>query len=126
MPTVEAFKSRDAFLATLPHEAGHSTGHKPRLARDFSGRFGDEAYGFEEAVAELTSAFSQAMLGLRAEVEGHASYIKSWIKILKQDKFAFVRACSLAQQATDYLIPATEQEQQDDDNIEDSAVAQAA
>src|SRR5689334_11397350 len=37
MPVVEAFKSRDAFLATLLHECGHATGHPSRLARDFSG-----------------------------------------------------------------------------------------
>ena len=103
-PAVENFKSRDAFLATLLHECGHATGAKTRLARDFSGRFGDMAYAFEELVAELTSAFSQAALGLRADVENHASYIETWQRVLKQDRYAFGKACTLAQAATDLLL----------------------
>lgn len=112
MPVVETFKSRDAFLATLLHECGHATGHRSRLARDFSGRFGSEAYAFEELVAELCSAFSQAVLGIRADVEHHASYIESWQRVLKEDRYAFVKACSLAQAATDSMLG--QQEQPDD------------
>ena len=112
MPVVEAFKSRDTFLATLLHECGHATGHRDRLARDFSGRFGSEAYAFEELVAELCSAFSQAVLGIRADIEHHASYIESWQRVLKQDRHAFVKACSLAQAAADCMLG--QQEQPDD------------
>jgi antirestriction protein ArdC len=117
VPCMESFESRDAFLATLLHECGHATGHRSRLARDFSGRFGSEAYAFEELVAELCSAFSQATLGIRADIENHASYIESWQRVLKQDRYAFVKACSLAQAATDCLVgerqtePGDEQEQ---------------
>src|SRR5215510_9834596 len=104
MPKVEQFQSRDGFLATLLHECGHATGAKGRLARDFSGRFGDSAYAFEELVAELASAFSQAALGLRADIENHASYLNSWLDILQHDRHAFTRACSLAQAASDYML----------------------
>ena len=104
MPAPDAFHCVEAYRATLLHECGHATGHRDRLARDFSGRFGSESYAFEELVAELTSAFSQAALGLRADVDNHASYIEGWQRVLRQDKFAFVKACSLAQAATDYLL----------------------
>ena len=104
IPTVEAFETTETFHATLLHECGHATGAKSRLARDFSGRFGGEAYAFEELVAELTSAFSQAVLGIRADIEHHASYIESWKRVLKQDRYAFVKACSLAQAAADLLL----------------------
>lgn len=104
MPSSEAFVTIDGFRATLLHECGHATGHRDRLSRDFSGRFGSDAYAFEELVAELTSAFSQAALGLRADIENHASYIASWQRVLKQDKHAFVKACGLAQSATDFLL----------------------
>ena len=104
MPTVEAFETTDRFYATLLHECGHATGAKSRLARDFSGRFGGEAYAFEELVAELTSAFSQAVLGIRADIENHANYIASWQKVLTADKWAFAKACSLAQAAADLLL----------------------
>ena len=124
VPSVESFKSRDGFLATLLHECGHATGHRTRLARDFSGRFGSEAYAFEELVAELCSAFSQATLGIRADIEHHASYIQSWQRVLKQDKHAFVKACSLAQAATDYLVGEPREERQDEQD--NAALAQAA
>lgn len=104
LPRAEAFTSRGAFHATLLHECGHATGHRDRLARDFSGRFGDDAYAFEELVAELSSAMAQAVLGIRADVDNHASYIESWQRVLRADKYAFAKACSLAQAATDYLL----------------------
>jgi antirestriction protein ArdC len=115
VPQVEQFKSRDAFLATLLHECGHATGHPNRLNRDFSGRFGSQAYAFEELVAELTSAFSQAVLGIRADIERHASYIESWKSLLTQDCRAFAKACSLAQAAADFMIG-----QQEEPNNADS------
>jgi antirestriction protein ArdC len=124
IPTVEAFTSVDAYRAVLLHECGHATGHKTRLARDFSGRFGDEAYAFEELVAELTSAMSQAVLGLRADVEMHASYLASWQRILTKDKHAFAKACSLAQRAADHLVG--EQEEQHDEGETEATVQQAA
>ena len=58
----------------------------------------------EELVAELGSAFLSADLNLVAEPrEDHASYIESWIKVLKNDKRAIFSAASHAQRAADYL-----------------------
>ena len=111
-----------AFLATLLHECGHATGHGIRLNREFSGRFGSEAYAFEELVAELASAFGQAALGIRADIEYHASYIESWQRVLKQDRYAFVKACTLAQAATDYMVG---KQEEDDPDGQNSAKEQA-
>ena len=58
----------------------HWTGHKTRLARDFSGRFGNEAYAREELVAELGSAFLCASLGIVPTVR-HADYIGNWLTL---------------------------------------------
>ena len=91
------------FLATALHEATHSTGHESRLARDFSGRFGDRAYAFEELVASMGSAFLCAELSLEGELQ-HASYVAEWLAILKNDKRAIVRAASLASQAHRFLM----------------------
>jgi antirestriction protein ArdC len=67
-------------------------------------RFGDGGYAMEELVAELGSAFLSADLDLTPEVrEDHASYIASWIKVLKADKRAIFTAASHAQRAADYL-----------------------
>ena len=58
----------------------------------------------EELVAELGSAFLSADLDLTPQVrEDHASYIASWIKVLKDDKRAIFSAASHAQRAADFL-----------------------
>jgi len=83
----------------------HWTRHKSRLDRDFGRkRFGDEGYAMEELVAELGSAFLSADLDLMPELRGdHASYIASWIKVLRDDKRAIFIAASQAQRAADFL-----------------------
>jgi antirestriction protein ArdC len=105
MPPFESFRDAESYYATLAHEATHSTRHPSRLDRDFGRkRFGDEGYAVEELVAELGSAFLSADLDLTPEVrEDHASYIASWIKVLKSDRRAVFSAASHAQRAADYL-----------------------
>jgi antirestriction protein ArdC len=65
----------------------HWTRHPKRLDREYSRKsFGDEGYAMEELVAELGSAFPCADLELTPEIrDDHASYIGSWIKVLKSD-----------------------------------------
>jgi antirestriction protein ArdC len=105
MPPFESFRDAESYYAVLAHEVTHSTRHPSRLNRDFGRkRWGDEGYAMEELVAELGSAFLCADLELTPEVrEDHASYIASWIKILKTDKRAVFSAASHAQRAADFL-----------------------
>jgi antirestriction protein ArdC len=105
MPHIESFRDAESYYATLAHELTHWTRHKSRLDRDFGRkRFGDEGYAMEELVAELGAAFLFADLELTPEVrEDHASYIGSWIKVLKDDKRAIFTAASHAQRAADFL-----------------------
>jgi antirestriction protein ArdC len=105
MPPFESFRDAESYYATLAHEATHWTRHPSRLDRDFGRkRFGDEGYAVEELVAELGYAFHCADLELAPEVrEDHASYIASWIKVLKNDKRAIFSASSHAQRAADFL-----------------------
>jgi len=51
VPLPQAFGEPINFYRTLLHEAGHWTGHRSRLDRDQTGRFGSAAYGREELVA---------------------------------------------------------------------------
>jgi antirestriction protein ArdC len=104
-PGVDASAGR--YLTTF-HELGHWTGAVHRLDRKFGARFGDQAYAFEELVAELTSAFLAAALGVTGEadaghVESHAKYLNSWIARLKEDKRAIFTAAAAAQKAVAYL-----------------------
>ena len=84
---------------------GHWTRHPSRLDRDFGRkRWGDEGYAAEELVAELGSAFLAADLGLAPEPRAdHASYIASWLKVLKNDKRAIFTAAAHAERACGFL-----------------------
>jgi len=107
LPEFETFRDAESYYATLGHEYAHWTGHKDRLNRDFSGRFGNEAYAAEELVAELGAAFLCADLGLTLEPrEDHAAYLASWLKVLKGDKRFILQAASRAQKAADFLSEA--------------------
>jgi len=105
MPPFETFRDAESHAATLAHELTHWTRHPSRLAREFGRkRWGDEGYAIEELVAELGSAFLCADLEITPEVrEDHASYIDSWLKVLKDDKRAVFTAASHASKAVDFL-----------------------
>ncbi len=105
LPDRERFGRPVNAYAVALHELSHWTGHRSRLNRDFSGRFGSEAYAFEELVAELGSAFLVARLGLvGARMENHASYVQSWLKILKNDKTAIFTASKHAHAAYQHIL----------------------
>lgn len=104
MPPPESFRDVESYEATKAHELIHWTGHKSRNAREFGKRFGDQAYAFEELIAELGAAFLCADLGITPEVRpDHAAYLQSWLKVLKADKRAIFTAATHAQKAADFL-----------------------
>jgi antirestriction protein ArdC len=108
LPDRDRFTHAETFYAVALHELTHWSGGKSRLARDFSGRFGDEAYAFEELIAELGAAFTCADLGLiPATMPDHVSYIESWLKVLKHDKRAIFTAASQASKAHAFLMTRT-------------------
>ncbi|MES9148557.1 zincin-like metallopeptidase domain-containing protein, partial [Cutibacterium acnes] len=99
------FKAPANYYATALHELTHWTGHESRLARTFGKRFGDDAYAFEELVAELGSAFVMSHLGLHdATLELHASYVDSWLSVLRRDKNAILTASRHANAAYQFIL----------------------
>jgi antirestriction protein ArdC len=104
MPELRQFVAADRYYSTLAHEHVHWTGAAHRCAREFGKRFGDEAYAFEELVAELGAAFLCADLSLSNEPRpDHAAYIANWLTVLRNDKRAIFTAASKAQAAADFL-----------------------
>jgi antirestriction protein ArdC len=103
IPRPEAYFEPINWHRTALHELGHWSGHPGRLARDLSGGFGSKAYSREELVAEMTSAFCCASLGIAPTVR-HADYIGAWLDVLREDNRAIVRAASAASKAADYLL----------------------
>jgi antirestriction protein ArdC len=110
MPERERFtgtatcSATEAYYATQLHELTHWTGHKTRLDRDLTGRFGDNAYAMEELVAELGAAFLCADLGVaNSPRPDHAAYVGNWMGVLGSDPRAIFLASARAGAAVDYL-----------------------
>jgi len=100
----EAGTATEGYYAVLLHELTHWSGAAHRLGRNFGERFGDEAYAFEELVAELGAAFLCADLAVsNAPRPDHAAYVSNWLKVLKGDRKAIFLASRLANQAAQYL-----------------------
>ena len=109
LPELDQFKSSADYYATALHELSHWTGHESRLDRKISNKFGNEAYAFEELVAELGSA----MLCAHNKIDGqlqHASYIADWLKVLNDDPKNILKAGALAQKILDYTTKSINQE----------------
>ncbi|MDE2113207.1 MAG: DUF1738 domain-containing protein [Alphaproteobacteria bacterium] len=103
VPEQDRFFEPVNFYRTALHELTHWSGAKHRLNRDFTGRFGSEAYAREELVAEIGSAFLCASLGIVPTVR-HADYIANWLAVLKNDARTIVSAASHASKASDFLL----------------------
>jgi len=109
MPKIEQFDSVNDYYRTLFHELTHSTRHESRLNREkISFRFGDTGYAKEELVAEFGAVFLSAWAGIMwYNNKNHAAYLKGWnsaIKEAENDNKFLMRAASLAQAATDYIL----------------------
>ena len=107
LPPFETFRDAAAHVATLSHEMTHWTAPSWRMGRDLSRYAKDRTErAREELIAELGSCFLCADLGIVPELEprpDHASYLKSWLKVLENDKRAIFQAAAHAQRAVAYL-----------------------
>ena len=104
MPPAAAFRTPEGYAATLLHELGHATAAPSRLDRKIGGRFGSLEYAFEELVADLASCMVGSVLGLPCDLENHASYLQSWLTVLRGDRRAIFRAAAAAQKAADWML----------------------
>ncbi|WP_126370353.1 zincin-like metallopeptidase domain-containing protein [Capnocytophaga sputigena] len=108
MPKKEQFDSINDYYRILFHELTHSTGHDKRLDRGIHLMLEKEDYAKEELVAEFGAVFLSAWAGIMWYTnKNHAVYLKNWnsaIKEAENDNKFLMRAASLAQQATDYIL----------------------
>ena len=112
MPKQEQFRTHEAYYSTALHEMGHWTGHKDRLDRETlheavkpkTGGYGSEAYAKEELRAEMTSMTVNGVMKLPHDPERHASYVQSWIKVLKDDPNELRHAARDAGAAAEYVL----------------------
>lgn len=107
MPLSGQFTEPEGYYATLFHELAHSTGHESRLARKsliHPAPFGSEDYSKEELVAELAASYVCGEAGIPVNVEQSAAYIKSWLRVLQDDRKMLVSAAAQAQKAADLML----------------------
>lgn len=105
MPPKETFATAEGYAAVSLHELGHWTSHASRLDRTiFYHHQNKEEYAKEELRAELASAFVCAELGISSDMPNHASYLKSWLKTLRDDKKEIFRAAKDAQRIADFCL----------------------
>lgn len=104
LPERNQFATADTYYATALHEAGHATGHKSRLDRDLTGKFGSESYAKEELRAEIASMMIGDELQIGHDPGQHAAYVKSWVKVLKEDPKEILRAAKDAEQISAHIM----------------------
>lgn len=105
MENINDFDNSEKYYGTLFHELAHWTGAETRLNRlEKNIRFGNPAYAFEELVAELSANFLCNHHGIDSNDRHNASYLKSWIKALRDDSNVILTAAGMAQKACEYII----------------------
>lgn len=108
LPKRATFASASGYYASRFHEMGHATGHATRLDRHTASdqfRFGSHSYGREELVAEMTAAFLCGHAGILQDTEeNNAAYLSSWLKVIREDSRAVVKAASAAQVAAELIL----------------------
>ncbi len=105
MPALAAFDTAEDYAATLNHESVHATMAAHRVGRDMAKKFSAHAIAAEELVAEVGASLLGAHLRLPPHhIHDHASYIGHWMKLLADDKRAFLNAAAQAQIAVDWLL----------------------
>ena len=104
LPPRQRFPSAAAFFGVAFHELGHWTGHETRLNRPFAARRDAPEYAREELRAELASAFLGAELGIRHDLEQHATYLERYLGLLRGDNREIFRASRDAQAIADLIL----------------------
>jgi antirestriction protein ArdC len=111
LPHKEQFPSADNYYSTALHELGHWTGHVDRLDRPLGNSFGSIDYAKEELRAEIASMMLNRQLNLPHDPEQHASYVKSWIQVLKDEPTEILYAARDSAKIQDYIMGLAQQQQ---------------
>ncbi len=107
VPLLEQFNDIGEYYSTVFHELAHSTGHASRLNRIKSTAFfGNEEYGKEELVAEITSAavLNEAGMETAKTIKNSTAYIQNWRNAINGDNRLVVHASSKAQKAFELIM----------------------
>ncbi len=108
LPKKEQFNKIEDLYSISLHEIAHSTGHENRLNRKiFNNKFGSEEYAKEELVAEFASIFIGQETGIKRseqDLKNHASYLKLWKEIIKNNPNALFESIKDAQKVEKFIL----------------------
>lgn len=100
LPYRERFGSLGAYYETALHELAHWSEPRQQLDRRQLG------YAMCELVAEMAACFVASEIGVPQgeSLENHASYLKSWLEALKNDRNFIFKAAKQASKTCDFLL----------------------
>ena len=107
-----AFKSPEAYYSAAFHECAHAKMDDKTIPLKFNPddySIDINAKAKEELRAEMSSIFICAELGINYDIQNHASYLKSWLNVLKEDKSELWNAASDSNKIADAIIDLEQQ-----------------
>ena len=103
LPFPHQFHSREAYFETAAHEMAHACEAPSRLNWDRA----NEGYERGELIAEISSSYFSAELGLRSsdyDLVDQSSYLEFWLSRLKNDPSLILKASAQASRVVDYIF----------------------
>jgi len=95
------------FFADLFGALVASTAHKTRLDRTEMvkrGRIDPSLLELENLIQEIGCWFLKSVAGIESQVYTSQAYIRHWVKQMRSNSHIIFTACSLAQEAVDYIL----------------------
>ena len=111
LPPKENFNSVEEYYSTAFHEIGHAM-HKS-TGDNVKNGFGTQNYSKEELTAEIFASLCLNFCGIDSEkcFNNSASYLSSWLEVLKKDTNFIISASSKAQKRFDAFVERKESEE---------------
>jgi antirestriction protein ArdC len=111
LPPKENFNSVEEYYSTAFHEIGHAM-HKS-TGDNVKNSFGTQNYSKEELTAEIFASLCLNFCGIDSEkcFNNSASYLSSWLEVLKKDTNFIISASSKAQKRFDAFVERKENEE---------------
>ncbi len=104
MPDRSLFFDSCCYYRTLLHELAHWTGHASRCDRGLEDlKFCYEDRAREELYAEIASMLLGMELGIGHDLDNHAEYVRSWVRILRDSEREIHRAVATATKIQRYI-----------------------
>ncbi len=108
----ESFYSPEAYYSTALHELAHWTEGDGLMRNVLPCNFKVDreldnehlTYAREELRAELASVFLSSDLSLKLDIQNHAAYLGSYLKLLKDDYTEFFAAANDAQKIANHVL----------------------